>query len=140
MERETGAVPSNPPLAIELMSFVGPQALQPMDHDIGNLLCLREYIQAPVCTSTLANRVDLETKVFECLVVQDPATIEHAGWLHHLCIELVIRIRLELVPLRQHDECMRTFHSLQGAVAEMEPVLVNCHVVVLELGHRVLFT
>merc|ERR1712203_644213 len=118
------------------MSTVGPKALQPMDHGIGILLCLSEHIQAPISTSTLANCVDLETNVFECLVVQDPPTIKHAGRLHHLRIELFVWIHLELVPFRQHDECMRTIHSLEGTAAENKLVLIDRHVVVLELGHR----
>ena len=52
----------------------------------------------------LANGVNLEADIFEHSVIENDTPVEEEGWVHHRVIELVIWIRLELIPT---DSCAR---------------------------------
>mmetsp|Transcript_71734 Transcript_71734/g.156139 ORF Transcript_71734/g.156139 Transcript_71734/m.156139 type:complete len:226 (+) Transcript_71734:432-1109(+) len=71
-------------------------------------------------------------------MVQDVATVEDEGRLHHGGVELVVGQLLELVPLCQDHDRMCPVHGGRGRVLELQAALVHCQVVVLELREGLL--
>mmetsp|Transcript_2408 Transcript_2408/g.7055 ORF Transcript_2408/g.7055 Transcript_2408/m.7055 type:complete len:600 (-) Transcript_2408:266-2065(-) len=86
----------------------------------------------------VADAVDLEADALQGVAIQKAAPIEEEGRLHHHGVELAVVVRLELVPLGEHDDGMRIVHGRIRRGAPNEPVLVHLHVVVFELRDRVL--
>ena len=101
--------------------------------------CIRECTQPPVGSSPFANGVHLEADIFEHSVIENATPIEEEGWLHHRVIELVIWIRLELIPLGEHNKRMSSINCFLRTVGENESALVNLYVMVLELGQSIFF-
>merc|ERR1719384_2874101 len=89
--------------------------------------------------TTLSDGMHLEADVFQFPVVQNASPVEHEGWLHHLRMEILVWVALELIPLCQDNDGMRTIHRLIWRVRKDQSVLVDLHVVVLELAHGILF-
>ena len=78
--------------------------------------CIRECTQPPVGSSPFADGVHLEADIFEHSVIENATPIEEEGWLHHRVIELVIWIRLEVIPIGEHNKCMKSINCFLHTV------------------------
>merc|ERR1712028_171827 len=99
---------------------------------------LVENVQFSIGPPTLADGMHLEANPFKFSVVQYATTIEEECRLHHRIVELAVWVQFELVPLCQHGNRMCFLHCLLRSAAEDQPLLIDLHVVVLELFHGVL--
>merc|ERR1719188_1712796 len=86
----------------------------------------------------LTDGVHLEADLLQAVVVQQVAAVEQESRLHHLAVEIVVPVSLELVPLREDDNRVRSVDSFLWRGSEGEQLVVDLHAVVLELRDGVL--
>mmetsp|Transcript_142105 Transcript_142105/g.441898 ORF Transcript_142105/g.441898 Transcript_142105/m.441898 type:complete len:385 (-) Transcript_142105:296-1450(-) len=80
----------------------------------------------------------LEAHPVEAVVVQHVSAVEDECGLHHNLVELAVVVLLELVPLREHHDGVRTLHGLLRRRHEVELALVDGDVVVAILRDGIL--
>merc|ERR1711971_676402 len=96
-------------------------------------LLLRQDTQSPIRAPALADGVHFEADILEQLVVQDPTAVEEEGGFQHAFVKLGVWIMLELIPLGEHDERVRSLNRLLSRFGEDELVFIDLHFLVPEL-------